>query len=331
MEERLALQVSSLAELEKQLQTYVSDSVHEEGNWYRGRVKQHDVINTFAADEDGQKAIAAWMNKRKYGKLLELWVKGLTIDWKHLYTAEAESARGTGQGLSPALPRRISLPTYPFARERYWIPATTVETGQGTLVAQGTQATGNGNALNKLNKVALSDLSTEIVGTAPSASPVATDMQMTSSVTNGRHLSPTIQARRQVEEELVRSLAEALYLEEGDIDVEIPFGDMGLDSVIGVEWIQSINKQYASNLAAKCVYDYPTIRQLASFLEEDLLKHRHTTIQSVPTLSLDDLLQQVQQGILNAKEANLLLTPALALDSYLIQVEHSTSQKEDCR
>jgi hypothetical protein len=51
----------------------------------------------------------------------------------------------------------------------------------------------------------------------------------------------------------------------------------------------------------------------------------------VPTLSLDDLLQQVQQGILNAKEANLLLTSALALDSYLIQAEHSTSQKEDCR
>src|SRR5262249_25588890 len=35
-------------------------------------------------------------------------VKGLVVDWTRLYEAGP--------------PRRISLPTYPFARERYWIP-----------------------------------------------------------------------------------------------------------------------------------------------------------------------------------------------------------------
>jgi acyl transferase domain-containing protein len=35
-------------------------------------------------------------------------VKGLVFDWKRLYGERK--------------PKRISLPTYPFARERYWIP-----------------------------------------------------------------------------------------------------------------------------------------------------------------------------------------------------------------
>ncbi|TMC13975.1 MAG: hypothetical protein E6J34_24170, partial [Chloroflexi bacterium] len=60
MEERLALQISSLAELEEELRRYI-EGRHEGGNCYRGQAKQHDPLRTFAADEDGQKAIAAWM------------------------------------------------------------------------------------------------------------------------------------------------------------------------------------------------------------------------------------------------------------------------------
>ncbi|MFT3803348.1 MAG: SDR family NAD(P)-dependent oxidoreductase [Burkholderiaceae bacterium] len=42
-----------------------------------------------------------------------LWLSGLDVDWAAL----------RGQG---ALPRRLSLPTYPFERERYWIDAPTM-------------------------------------------------------------------------------------------------------------------------------------------------------------------------------------------------------------
>jgi polyketide synthase PksN len=41
---------------------------------------------------------------------LDLWVRGLNFDWNTLY--------------GDVKPQRISLPTYPFARERYWIPET---------------------------------------------------------------------------------------------------------------------------------------------------------------------------------------------------------------
>ncbi|TMC15469.1 MAG: KR domain-containing protein, partial [Chloroflexi bacterium] len=131
MEERLALQVSSLTELEEKLQRYLAEP-QAGGDWYRGQVKRHDLIGTFAADEDGQKTLTAWMSKGKYEKLLEWWVKGLTIDWKLLYTREAEQVQGnaTDPLLIPTvltLPSRISLATYPFARERYWLPIPKVE------------------------------------------------------------------------------------------------------------------------------------------------------------------------------------------------------------
>jgi acyl transferase domain-containing protein len=76
---------------------------------FRGRVKRgKDTLDVFAADEELQEAIEKWLQRKKYAKLLDLWVKGLVFDWNKLYH-------------NPNL-RRISLPTYPFAKERYWLP-----------------------------------------------------------------------------------------------------------------------------------------------------------------------------------------------------------------
>src|SRR5262249_50729145 len=79
MEERLALQVSSCAELEEKLRRYLQEP-QGEGDWYRERVKRHDTVSLFSADEDGRKAVAAWISKGKHDKLLEFWVKGGAID-----------------------------------------------------------------------------------------------------------------------------------------------------------------------------------------------------------------------------------------------------------
>ena len=114
-----------------------------------------------------------------------------------------------------------------------------------------------------------------------------------------------------LEEELARILAQTLYMEESEVDIEKPFKDMGMDSIIAVELTQSINKQYAINLKATSVYDYPTIRQLASFLQKDLLMRggaiQQTPAESPSPLSLDEVLQQVQQRNLDPQEAEQLL------------------------
>src|SRR5690606_30157819 len=67
---------------------------------------------------------------------------------------------------------------------------------------------------------------------------------------------------------LKRTLAQALYLDEAAIDDDRPFVDLGLDSIVGVEWVKSINQSLGLDVGATRVYDYSTIAALAAFLED---------------------------------------------------------------
>ena len=51
-----------------------------------------------------------------------------------------------------------------------------------------------------------------------------------------------------------------------EIDVDTPFVDMGMDSIVAVEWIRTLNKKYKLALAAPMIYDYPNLHTFASFL-----------------------------------------------------------------
>jgi polyketide synthase PksN len=77
-------------------------------------------------------------------------------------------------------------------------------------------------------------------------------------------------SQEQLQRQLATSLAEALYLSASDIDVEKSFIDLGLDSIVGVEWLNTINKKYKIAIPASVVYDYPTIGKMASFLHQEL-------------------------------------------------------------
>ena len=116
MDERLAVAVTSIADLRDKLTDIIAQKT-DIADCYRGEVKTHQrAMSVLRADEDMAATLEAWQQKGKYDKLLKLWVKGMDVDWERLY--------------SGSKPRRISLPTYPFARERYWIPVEERE-GQG--------------------------------------------------------------------------------------------------------------------------------------------------------------------------------------------------------
>ncbi|NOX92665.1 MAG: hypothetical protein GXP18_09540, partial [Gammaproteobacteria bacterium] len=107
MEERLAVVVTSMTELKEKLSAFITGQEDIEA-LYRGRVKK--TAGTFAdldADEDMKKTIDSWINKGKHAKLADLWSKGVSIDWHLLY--------------GDAMPARTSLPSYPFARDHYWV------------------------------------------------------------------------------------------------------------------------------------------------------------------------------------------------------------------
>ncbi len=108
MEQRMATSVANLSELIQQLDAAAAGQWSE---WTRGSVKRDESsLSFFAADQELQEAIGKWIERGKFSRLLDLWVQGLAFDWNQLY------ASGT--------PRRIRLPTYPFAKERYWMQVT---------------------------------------------------------------------------------------------------------------------------------------------------------------------------------------------------------------
>jgi acyl transferase domain-containing protein/long-subunit acyl-CoA synthetase (AMP-forming)/ubiquinone/menaquinone biosynthesis C-methylase UbiE len=112
MEERLAVIVRSIKELEDKLEGLREDRDGVK-DLYQGRViKDRKAVSVLAVDDDMEKTIDTCIAKGKYNELLNLWVNGLDFDWNKLYNSDRGSSK----------PQRISLPTYPFEKKRFWIP-----------------------------------------------------------------------------------------------------------------------------------------------------------------------------------------------------------------
>jgi len=102
MEERLVVIASDVYELIKILKDYFDGSV-EQGKLFKGSIYDHRGTDSSVGDEYIQDCI----NGRDLTKLAQLWTRGVNVDWSKLH--EKERAR------------RVSLPTYPFARDRFWV------------------------------------------------------------------------------------------------------------------------------------------------------------------------------------------------------------------
>ncbi|HEY9163466.1 MAG TPA: SDR family NAD(P)-dependent oxidoreductase, partial [Magnetovibrio sp.] len=107
MEARLACVVESVDALVDKLRAFVADRFGEvEGLWWSQEVTHNRFVGMVDKDEDGLALIKTWMRKRRFDQLAELWVGGGAFDWLGLW--------------QKSRPQRIHLPTYPFARHRYW-------------------------------------------------------------------------------------------------------------------------------------------------------------------------------------------------------------------
>ncbi|HIJ54487.1 MAG TPA: SDR family NAD(P)-dependent oxidoreductase [Deltaproteobacteria bacterium] len=108
MEERLAVVVSDLEELKEKLKRF-SNGEHDYEDFIRGNAKAiKSKSDTLDQGSAGRESVPILIKDRELGKLGQLWVNGFDIDWTLLYPKQQ--------------PQRISIPTYPFAKKRYWVP-----------------------------------------------------------------------------------------------------------------------------------------------------------------------------------------------------------------
>ncbi|MFR9728369.1 SDR family NAD(P)-dependent oxidoreductase [Saccharopolyspora sp. MS10] len=104
MRARFAVVVDELAALVDALDRCARGGTPEGGHVELGG---GGAVRGFLADEDFQETAARWARRGKLAPLAEAWAGGMPVDWALLH---AEGPR----------PRRVGLPGYPFARERYW-------------------------------------------------------------------------------------------------------------------------------------------------------------------------------------------------------------------
>ncbi|HEX9984336.1 MAG TPA: SDR family NAD(P)-dependent oxidoreductase [Thermoanaerobaculia bacterium] len=117
MPERLAVVASTTEELQRKLRAILDGGT---ADVYRGNVRNKAVSQ---AAEGNEALVQSLIERQELARLAELWRAGTKIDWRALHKDDA--------------PRRISAPTYPFARERYWIPETPADAAHAQLgVAQ---------------------------------------------------------------------------------------------------------------------------------------------------------------------------------------------------
>ena len=85
----------------------ISDLYH--GNAQRSAA-EYDLLTAGPA---GRTFIQHLIADRDYERLALLWVRGARIEWSALFGHQR--------------PAKVRLPTYPFARDRFWVPHTRVE------------------------------------------------------------------------------------------------------------------------------------------------------------------------------------------------------------
>ncbi|MEV5432439.1 SDR family NAD(P)-dependent oxidoreductase [Streptomyces sp. NPDC052701] len=121
--------------------------------------------------------------------------------------------------------------------------------------------------VDKPRTVVLTDTGERTGRPAPSAAPASAVAATTAATAPGTVRGPSRSASA-LRDELRAGLAAVLFLSESEVDPRRNFVELGLDSIIGVEWVKSINKAYGTSLTATRLYDYPSVLELAAHVEQ---------------------------------------------------------------
>lgn len=105
--ERVALIAGSTAELKELLNAYLEGELNH-GKLFRGNAKGFkEYAELLSNIQPGVSLTDMLLESGNIGKIAQLWTLGLEVDWARLHRSGDRS--------------RIPLPTYPYARNRYWV------------------------------------------------------------------------------------------------------------------------------------------------------------------------------------------------------------------
>ncbi|MGV9267536.1 thioester reductase domain-containing protein [Kitasatospora sp. NPDC003701] len=225
-EHRLAVVASSTDELARRLEDFLAGNGG--AGLVGGTVRTHEVAG--GESESDREYLDLLHRRGDLGRVAELWAGGWLVDW--------EALRGTRRG------QVVSLPGYPFSRDRHWIVPEEYRRPQPAVPAPVAAAS---------RPVEVLAVPAALAAPAPAVPAV----------------SGTDEARAaELEEAVQRIFADLTKLPVEELDVEADFLDFGFDSVTTVRMLNRLMKQYGVRIPATAVDDYNTIRDFSRHLLE---------------------------------------------------------------
>ncbi|QSQ25572.1 SDR family NAD(P)-dependent oxidoreductase [Pyxidicoccus parkwayensis] len=243
-EHRLAVVASSHEELVARLEDFVGGRKAQ--GTHAGVARTHRDTDDIPGEAAPDREYLRNLYESSYlMRLAEFWSQGWVIDWEEL--------RGARRG------RVVSLPSYPFARERYWIVP---EEFRRKGVAPNTAP------VARLPAVVEPVVQPRVEPVKAAPAPVAAAAPFTPPPADG-----DFRARLQAQ---VKSIfAELTKLPESELDVDADFFDFGFDSVASVRMLNRLMKVYGARVPATAMQEYNTIRTFvnhvvdAGYIKED--------------------------------------------------------------
>jgi len=191
--------------------------------------------------------------KKRLRKLAAIWVAGFDLKWAELHDGENH--------------RRVSLPTYPFARKRCWIETST----PGTAPAAGDAPRQDPAKPLTAETCGTIDLSPGFIPVLESKTADRGELFPGKKLPNSlvgkdsNHRRPRL---KEIEEWITASLVDSLKIDPLDLELDRPFNDYGMNSLVGVAIAQSLGQWLGREIKATLLWEYPTIRCLAEHLNE---------------------------------------------------------------
>ncbi|UMZ10709.1 thioester reductase domain-containing protein [Pseudomonas sp. MPFS] len=266
MKVRLACVVDSTDGLRGRLRAYLGGEGGQ-GEIFHGDIKRDPGMQMiFQADEDLQETASRLIAQGKLGRLAQWWVLGLEIDWTRLYGQQR--------------PRRISLPTYPFALERCWVQASAKPRASQPHREPAPIASLPGKPRGLRLRATEERAELRAVASQGGASSGHSTVQVAaahaltqaprsiSDIDTVADLHQQNAGLDELERTLKETLAAALRIDVNEIDPDEMLSEHGLDSIIAVEWIRELNRLYSISINTSQVYEFPTIREMAKLVQQ---------------------------------------------------------------
>ncbi|MGA1867912.1 MAG: SDR family NAD(P)-dependent oxidoreductase [bacterium] len=216
--------------------------------------------------------------------VLKLWLHGVDIQWGKLYEEGSY--------------KKVALPTYPFDRKSFWLPRNgrkihSIQSSLGETTSSGQSLKLELKEISETNIISEQDdrtqdkknnsrkqtdvngsdglkLSLKKKKTSPSPKEDAYKeyLKTIEQKINRQQMKGNTDSKKSYLREKIKEIvACVLYTEPSDIQENKPFIDLGIDSIVGVELIKLLNKEFNIDAKAATLYDYPTISELSDYLE----------------------------------------------------------------